>query len=236
MKEMLQIPERRELPAAWIAQHREFLLEEVRRPRGKRRRRLLIALVPAVVVLLGATAFTTYSLTREPKHLESIGCYDRASLAANVAVVGADGRDPVAVCKQVWLQGALGSRVPERLEACVTSTGAIGVFPSSRGDTCGSIGLAPLPASYATEAARFAGLRDAIVGRLGEPASGSTKRGPQCVDKAPAIAFVRRELDARGYGDWQIKIGGGEFSPRRPCAEPSFDTGAKAVYLIPATR
>ena len=234
----VRIPDRRELSAAWIERHRDHLLGELaRRPAAqRRRRRVVIALVPAVVALLAATAFTTYSLTREAKHLESIACYDRASLEANTAIVDADGRSPVAICAGVWQQGALGTHAPKRLEACVLQTGAIGVFPRSGRDTCGALGLAPLPASYAAQARRFAGLRDAIVARLGEPASGSSRRGPQCVGKAEAIAFVRGQLDARGYGDWQIKVAGGTFTAARPCAEPSFDTGAKAVYLIPASR
>lgn len=50
------------------------------------------------------------------------------------------------------------------------------------------------------------------------------------------MAFVRHALDTRGYGDWQIKLTGGTFTAARPCAEPSFDTGAKTVYLVPASR
>jgi hypothetical protein len=239
MTEKLRIPDRRELPAVWIEGRRDHLVAELagRPATPRRRRRIVIALVPAVAVLLGATAFTTYALTREPTHLESIGCYDRASLGANTSVVSADGRDPVTICAGVWRQGALGANVPKQLEACVLQTGAIGVFPGSEGgDTCSSLGLARLPAGYAAEAGRFAGLQDAIEARLGAPASGSSKRGTQCVDEASAFAFVRRALDARGYADWQIKVTGGGFSAASPCAEPSFDTGAKTVYLVPATR
>jgi hypothetical protein len=238
MSDDVRIPESRKLSAAWIDRHRNHLLNELaRQPAAeRRRRRIVIALVPAVLVLFAATAFTTYALTREPSHLESIGCYDRMDLAANVAVVSADGRSPVAICSEVWQQGALGKNVPKSLEPCVLETGAIGVFPGSGPDTCSELGLAPLPASYAAQARRFAGLRDAIVARLGEPASGASKRGPQCVGKADAEAFIRHELDSRGYSDWQITFGGGSFTPQRPCAEPSFDTGAKAVYLTPASR
>lgn len=238
MSDKLRIPDRREVSAAWIERHRDYLLDELAGAPAaqRRRRRLVIAFVPAVVILLAATAFTTYSLTREPKHLESIGCFDRASLSANTAIVSADGRDPVIVCLEVWQRGALGTHVPQRLVACVLQTGAIGVFPRTRPNTCGALGLAPLPASYAAEGKRFAALQSAIVARLGEPASGSSRRGPQCVGKADALAFVRRQLDARGYRDWEITIAGGTFTSQRPCAEPSFDKGAKAVYLIPASR
>ncbi len=235
MTEKLRIPDRRELPAAWIEAHKAYLLDELRPPAARRRRRIVVALVPAVLILLAATAFTTYKLTRTPTHLESIGCYDRADLGANVAVVSADGRDPLTICADVWQQGALGKQAPKALAACVLQTGAIAVFPAVGDHTCGSLGLAPLPASYRAEARRFAALRDAVVARLGEPASGSSKRGPQCVGRTAAERFVRRALDAQGYADWQIKVAGGTFTKATPCAEPSFDTGAKTVYLMPAS-
>jgi hypothetical protein len=239
MTDQLRIPARRDLPAGWLESHKAYLLDELALQPGRerRRRRLTLVLVPAVVALLAATAFTTYALTRKPTHLESIGCFDRADLQANTAIVDADGRDPVAICADVWRHGGLGKgRTPKRLEACVLETGAIGVFPSSVPGTCGKLGLAPLPASYAREAKRFAALRDAIVARLGEPASGSSRRGPQCVHEAAARAFVRRALDAHGYRDWRIQIAGGSFSAQRPCAEPSFDNGGKVVLLVPAAR
>jgi hypothetical protein len=128
----------------------------------------------------------------------------------------------------------LGRSAPAQIEACVFSMGAIGVFPSSGGKTCGRLGLAPLPASYAGQAKRFAELREAIVAQLGEPASGSSRRGPQCVHESAARALVRRELNAHGYRDWRIQTAGGRFSAQRPCAGPSFDTGGKVVLLTPA--
>lgn len=235
MTQKLQIPDRRALPAAWIELRRAHLVDDLA-VRSRARRRIAVVLVPAVLILLAATAFATYKLTRNPTHLESVACYDRADLGANVAVVDADGRDPVAICAGVWQQGALGTRVPKKLEACVLQSGAVGVFPRRGPDACGALGLAPLPASYAARARRFGALRDAIVARLGEPASGSSRGGPQCVGEREALRFVRSALDARGYGDWQVKVAGGAFSPARRCAEPSFDTGAKTVFLLPVAR
>ena len=238
MTDQLRIPARRELSSGLLERHKAYLLNEfaLLPGRERRRRRLVLVLVPAVIALLAATAFTTYALTREPTHLESIGCYDRADLGSNTAVVNADGREPVAICADVWRQGALGNgKVPKRLEACVLETGAIGVFPSAAANTCGKLGLAPLPASYAGNAKRFAALRDAIVAQLGEPASGSSDRGSQCLHEPAARALVRRALDAYGYSAWRIQTTGGSFSAERPCAEPSFDSGDKVVLLTPAT-
>src|SRR5262249_30370384 len=150
MSERLHIPNRRELPAVWIEKRRSHLLAELAGSpvMARRRRRIVIAVVPAVLLLLATTGFTTYALTREPTHLNSIGCYDAPSLHANTAIVSADARDPVAICAGVWQEGALGENIPRQLDACVLQSGAIGVFPRSNGgDTCGSLGLARLPAS-----------------------------------------------------------------------------------------
>jgi hypothetical protein len=116
--------------------------------------------VPAVVAVLVATGFTTYALVREPTHLESIGCYGRASLDANVAVVSSDERDPTDVCGEVWRTGGFGEegKIPQ-LTACVLDTGAVGVFPGSPAKTCSELGLAELPRDYTAAAQGFIGLR-----------------------------------------------------------------------------
>jgi hypothetical protein len=45
---------------------------------------------------------TTYVLTRPATQLESVSCYDRLELQANTTIVSADGRDPVAICAELW--------------------------------------------------------------------------------------------------------------------------------------
>ena len=238
MNEELNIPER-DLPPGRLQSRKEQLVSELStfdRKNRRRRRRLALVVVPAVVAILAATGFTTYALTREPTHLESVGCYDRASLDANVAIVSADGRDPTVICNDIWQEGDLpGAPIPTKLAACVLETGAIGIFPSSDAATCEKLGLADLPASYAQEGKRFAALRDAIVAQLGEPASGSSRGGPQCVGEDEARAVVRRELDSHGYGDWAVKVAGGEFSAATPCADVSFDGAEKTVILVPVS-
>jgi hypothetical protein len=237
MRDELSIPPERDFPPARLQRRKEHLLNELTssdRAATRRRRRLVLVVAPLVLALLVATGFTTYALTREPTHLETVGCYDRASLEADVAVVNADGRDPTAICNEIWQAGHLaGAPVPTQLAACVLETGAIGVFPSSGPAACEELGLADLPPSYATEGRRFAALRDAIVARLGEPASGSSRGGPQCIGEADARTIVRRELDIQGYQDWDVKVVGGAFSAARPCADVSFDTAGKAVLLVP---
>jgi hypothetical protein len=236
MTDELFLPPERDLPPGRLHRRKEHLVSEVSgwdRAARRRRRRVALVLVPAVIVLLGLTGFTTYALTREPTHLESVGCFETAALDGNIAIVNADGRDPTAICGDLWREGAMGDGPePESLAACVLETGAIGVFPSSGEDACEQLGLADLPPTYAVEGMRFAELRDAIVDHLGEPASGSSLGDQKCVGEDEARALVRRELDAHGYGDWGIELSQ-DFTAERPCAEASFDGEKKTVVLIP---
>jgi hypothetical protein len=94
----------------------------------------------------------------------------------------------------------------------------------------GSVSPSFPPAIRRREAVRR--LRDAIVARLGEPASGASRGGPQCVGEEEARVFVRRELDSQGYRDWTVKIAGGTFTGDRPCADVCFDGAGKAVILV----
>jgi hypothetical protein len=237
MSDELFIPGERDLPAGRLQQRKEHLVSELSlwdRAVRRRRRRLAFVLVPAVVLVLGVTGFTTYALTREPTHLESVGCFETESLGANVSVVSADGRSPTAICLEIWREhGIEGGPAPTEATACVLESGAVGVFPSAAPNTCEKLGLADLPPSYAAESQRFAALRDALVAHFGEPASGSSRGSLKCVGEADARTLVRRELDAHGYGDWGIEVGADGYTAERPCTEVAFDGGRKVVVLIP---
>ena len=240
MKNHPHLPVARDLPPGRLQRRKEHLVNEIATHAGstrQRRSRRIFVLVPATLALLIATGFTTYALTREPTHFESIGCFERTSEKSNTAVVEADGRDPVAVCGEVWQQGAFGAVPrPDHLEACVLESGAIGVFPSSGTGACTRLGLAPLPASYREKARRTTELRSAIARHLGEPASGASIGDGKCVGEAAARALVRRELDSRGYAAWRIEISGDGFTAGRPCAEASIDPVREVVMLIPVSR
>ena len=240
MKNDPHVPVTRDFPPGRLQQRKEHLVNEVAAQQGttpERRRRRVLVLVPAALALLVAMGFTTYALTREPTHFESIGCFENASEESNTAIVQADGRDPVAVCSEMWQQGAFGDVPrPDRLEACVLESGAVGVFPSSGTGACTRLGLAPLPASYREKAQRVTDLRDAIVRHLGEPASGSSLGDGKCIEEKAARALVRRQLDARGYTSWRIDVSGDGFTDERPCAEATIDVRRKVVTLIPVWR
>jgi hypothetical protein len=237
MRDEIRIPAQRDLPLGRFHLRKEHLVSEVtmwERKAQRRRRRLAFVLVPAVLAVLAVTGFTTYALTREPTHLESVGCYETAELDGNIAIVNADGRAPTAICAELWRQGDMGpAPAPESLDACVLETGAIGVFPSSGKGTCEHLGVADLPSTYAAKAGRFAALSDAIAAELGA-SYGRTERDPKCLREEQARALVRRELDARGYKDWSIEVIGGGFS-ESPCVAVGlgFDGERKVVFLVP---
>jgi hypothetical protein len=232
-----RIPAQRELPPGRLQLRKTHLVREVttwEREAQRRRRLLALVFVPAVFAVLAVTGFTTYALTREPTHLESVGCFETAHLEGNFAIVNADGRPPTAICAELWRQGDMGAGpAPESLAACVLERGAVGVFPSSGEDTCEQLGLADLPPTYAAEAERLAALRDAIAAELGA-SYGSTERDPKCLREEEARALVRHELAARGYEDWSIEVIGDGFT-ESPCTTVGlgFDGERKVVFLVP---
>jgi hypothetical protein len=231
-----QTPAERDFPPGQMERRARHLVREL--SASRRRRRLVLTLVPAVVVLLtAATGFTAYSLLRtEPTHFESIGCYGRADLAADVAVISPDGGGAVEQCRKLWQEGTMGSPVPQQLAACVLDTGPIAVFPSTDDRTCERLGLADLSAQGRAESKRFVRMRNAVYAEIGTPASGSSRGSSHCVGEARARGIVRRVLDRHGYGDWTIVTAGGEFSAQRPCADVSFDGGSKTALLLPTER
>ena len=137
----LTLPHARDLPPDRLAARRAHLVAELRPQR--RRRRLLVA-VPALLLAVGATAWTAHRLTREISHFESVGCYDRVSLDANVTVIDPQTTDPVAVCASLWRQGhvSTGTTNVPPLRPCVLESGAVAVFPAA--DACAALGLAEL--------------------------------------------------------------------------------------------
>jgi hypothetical protein len=233
----LEVPAERDFPRGHQERRARHLVRELSATR--RRRRLVLTLVPAVVVLLtAATGFTAYALLRtEPSHFDSIGCYDRPDLSANVTIVSADGSGAVAQCRALWAKGAIAQPVPAELAGCVLSTGPVGVFPSTGDQTCELMGLADLSAEGEAESRRFIRMRDAVYAQVGTPPSGSSRGSSHCVSEQRARAIVRRQLDAHGYRDWTIETGGGfGFSAERPCTDVSFDGTTKSVHLRAGVR
>ena len=201
-------------------------MHEVTRSRRSMRRRLVVALA-ALGVVLTASGFGAYALTRdEPTHFDSIGCFEKADLGANAAIVGVDGRSPTEICAEVWATGGFGpGRAVPALQACVLETGAVGVFPGSGAEVCNRLGIAALGPGYEAKAARFAALRDDIVAGL-----------QRCVGEEGARAVVRGELNAHGFAGWRFELVA-PFTAERPCAElGGLDVERKRVVVVPGER
>jgi hypothetical protein len=77
----------------------------------------------------------------------SVGCYDRASLHANVTIV--HGADPIATCAELWREGIVDTRrgpASPHLVACAYDGSSVAqVFPGSGPAVCRRLGLVPLP-------------------------------------------------------------------------------------------
>jgi hypothetical protein len=228
MSKRMSLPPDRDLPARRLQLRREHLVQEI--TTSRRGVRPLVLAFAAATLVLSATGFGAYALTREPTHVDSIGCFEQADLSSSVAVIGAAATDPVAACAALWRSGALGStsNVPS-LTACVLDTGAVAVMPGEQG-ICEGLGIASLSADARVRLARFGELRAALAQRFGD-SSGSKKR-TACVDEAAATRIVRAELEARGLADWAIEITS-PFNAERRCASASIVPAARTIMLIP---
>lgn len=189
-------------------------------------RRRFAAAAAVVVVSALSVGFTVHAVTRDATQPMGIGCYASADLGASTAVVGEDGRSPVAVCEEAWLRGDIGSGPVRSLQACVLPSGAVGVFPGGP-DTCATLDLTALDeAAYRAGTGDFIALRTALVDRF--LASG-------CLDRPGAMRVVEEEVADHGLSGWKI-VNPTRFTADRPCASLAFEPAAKAVVLVPMPR
>lgn len=220
------LPPERDLPPGRLQRRKEHLVSELSvwdRAARRRKRRVVLVLVPAIIVLLGLTGFTTYALTREPTHFESLACYETADVNGNITVVDTDGRDPVAICAELWRDGVMGQGpAPESLAACVLETGPVGVFPSSGEDTCERLGLADLPPTYTAQSQRFAELRDALRAAVDF----------KCLPEEEARAAATQVLARLGFARWHVEVDPGRDGAPWPRAVTTIDHERKTVVVL----
>ena len=188
--------------------------------RGRPWRRAAIVIIPAALILTGAT----YALLRTAEEAASgtVTCFDVPSLDSGGSVLEADGRSPVTVCAEEWAQGKMpGSpgQVP-RLVAC-SMPGTVGVFPAEDQGVCEGLGLAPLPPEYEEAAARFAALRAALFARFPEG---------ECTRLSDARRITRDVLDEHGFNEWDVRA----VEPSRflPCARPGYLDSSSRVAVL----
>lgn len=237
MTKDLRLPRDRDLPPGRLSQRKEHLVNAIvtaeretgvlRRPPGPRRRWVALVLAPAAILVLAAGAYAI--ITHPPEDVvNGIACYAGPTTDSDGAFVGADGRDPVEVCAEIWEQGALveGVRQAPPLVACVPPQGeVVWVFPGQEG-TCQALGAAPLPAGYRQAAARFDAMRDELVRRT------QPKTPDECLAVDDARAIARDVLDDHGFTGWGIEVGPAPPPEGRECVTLAFDPPARKVVLV----
>lgn len=229
-------PPERDFPAGRLQLRKERLVSDISAASmapaaGRSRRVLATAIAVGTAAVLAAAAYAGYVLTRPATQLESIGCYESASLTADTAVVPSGSASPVAACANIWSSAFPAAERPTNFAACVLDSGAIAVFPvQSTAEPCAQLGLPRLAQTPQTQrdARQFARLKadlDAIFA------------GPTCLSFDTARSRTRSALEANGLSSWQIVPGEGVagegFSSQRPCAGLAFDTAARTIILVP---
>ncbi|HEX2031092.1 MAG TPA: hypothetical protein VHL78_06805 [Actinomycetota bacterium] len=193
------------------------------------RRWVALVLAPAAALALAAGAYAIITPPAEDV-VNGIGCYAEGRTDSDGAFVGADGRDPVEVCAEIWEDGAMvqGVRQAPPLVACVAPEGdGVSVFPGDPG-ICQRLGMSPLPQGYRHAAARFAAMREELVRRTHLDA-------PQnCMGVDDARAITREVLDAHGLTAWSIEVGPAPEGEGRECVSLAFDPRARTVTLLRA--
>jgi hypothetical protein len=182
--------------------------------------------VAAVVVATAVAAAAAFAWThrKHPTRVQSIACYQTASLKSSLYVVTPD-PDPIASCRDLWVNGPIArTGRPPPLVACIIPTGVLGVFPGGP-STCARLHLSTA-ASLVPADRKVAALRDRLVAAFGTS-------GCLAPDEGRAVAAqALSELRFRG---WRIAASG-PFGADRPCVSYSLDEVNKTVFLVPYPR
>jgi hypothetical protein len=152
--------------------------------RRRVRRRIGIGALSFAVAATGVAAASGVFNTPEQLAGTSVGCYDRASLDANVSVLSTGADTPVDTCRRV-----LGVDGP--LVAC--ANGAVAVFPGGPG-TCERLGLEPLPPEYDAARAKVLAFADAVR---------AIETSEECVPPRELARRVQALLDRSGWTGWK---------------------------------
>jgi hypothetical protein len=196
-------------------------------PRRLTHRPLKRTIALALIPITACVAVAAWALTQGPSKQLTIGCYAAANLHARTVIVPAGSASAIRTCAAVWSRGEFGPARQPRLEACVLSSGAVGVFPSRSGHACRRLKLAPLaPGTPTVSASAVALLKRGLV---------RTFIAMPCMTKVQATTTVRAELRRLQLGQWDVQTNG-SFSAARPCAGLAFDEERKIVLLVPTPR
>lgn len=217
----------------------------------RRRRRLAVTVVASALLLIGSLGVAAYAQLRPGRltTLQSgVGCFEGASLRADVAVVDLKGMDPIQRCRQVWVDGGLRrggvnaildkvfgrQRSAPPLVACVYPSGALAVLPGRDAATCGRLGLRQPGPGELARLQRFDAFKQAVIDRWFAHS--------ECVDPRAARTGIERLLETYALDGWrvvtldEIEPGAGKFDRDRPCALLDFRSDQRLVVLTPDAR
>lgn len=190
------------------------------RPPRRRRVRWLLVLVPVALVAAGATWVATRPST-EALATTAIACASTTGDQPDMSIISADGRDPIAVCAEIWRHGDIDRTTHDvpPLTACGASGrgGSVTVYPTGDPAVCERHGLPPLPADFAAVSARFAGLK-----RVAE--------SPNCRSVAEARGLVEAELARIGADDWTTTVR--RLDDPAPCVAVTIDGDRRQVAIL----
>ena len=190
-------------------------------PRRKPRR--IVVIPVAVMAALGLAAFAWILVPQSVTKYANVGCYAADSLNANTAIIGS-GNDPISACGVLWEQGQFGPPSHPGLAACVLPSGAVGIFPTTSGDSvCSQLNLAVPEQPYPNAVSKaFNSFKSAVVSEL---------VAAKCMSPVNARSTVRQELDTHNLSSWTVSSG--TFTADRPCAGLAFNTDGHQILLVP---
>ena len=193
------------------------LLERVLgHPRRRSRRPLLVATTTAllVVFVVGLTASRAVHREDAPDPFNLV-CYASDSLTARRVVVSAPDVDHA--CAAAWQHGPFGAGVVPEFDACVLSSGGIGVFPGESGSVCPRLGLPEFDGG--DQVARFS-------------SETGTRVAQRCIGLDAAERMVRDEIAKFGLRGWTVAQGAQSFDAKRPCASLAFVEAHRKVLVV----
>ena len=192
----------------------------------RRRRRVGIAAVTAILVSAGGVVAAMGILRQQSSDDRSVSCWsDTSNPPSEQIVISNEAGDPVATCQALWDSGRFQRppATPTRFLACVTSSGIVAVIPSDGATTCGNLLLAQFDPTPNPQAEA---LRDV------EAQLSATVNPTTCLPSGKAEALTRRLLDDHGLSDWTIVVAQ-PFTATAPCATVGLDPTTSTAYLVP---
>lgn len=231
-RELLVPPSAPAVSAGRVLARREQVLNTWQQSEPKRspRRRRVLVMAALAAILAGGTATTAYALLKPAPVTQlgaGVGCFEEASLSADVTVVDLNGLDPVQRCREVWASGGMGDgREVPPLITCVYPSGALAVLPGNSADECEKVGLPQPEAGQIDKLIRFDALKQAILVKVGAKAG-------RCATAEEALQIVTSELRSHGFTDWTAELADGAAGAS--CVSLAF-LGDRRVVMLTSTQ